>query len=46
MTLNILFFTITIGKRVLSNEEFLQYEMMKKIEEDNRNRLAYFPRMF
>jgi uncharacterized protein (TIGR02413 family) len=46
MTLNILFFTITIGKRVMTNAEFNQIEMIKKIEEENRERQAYFPRLF
>lgn len=40
MTLNILLFTITFKKRSMSKEAFANYEMMKKIEEENRNRHA------
>jgi uncharacterized protein (TIGR02413 family) len=40
MTLNILLFTITIKKRAMSNDAHENYEMMKKIEEENRNRHA------
>ncbi|MED3571535.1 YrzI family small protein [Cytobacillus praedii] len=38
MTLNILFFTITIKKRNVSIEEVIHNQMVKKIQEDNRDR--------
>ncbi|WP_313803205.1 YrzI family small protein [Cytobacillus sp.] len=38
MTLNILFFTITIKKRNVSMEEVLHNQMVKKIHEQNRDR--------
>jgi uncharacterized protein (TIGR02413 family) len=46
MTLNILFFTIKINKRTISAEEFRHNEMIKQIEEENRNRQANMMRMF
>lgn len=46
MTLNILFLTLTIKKRILSEKELVQHEMIRKIEEENRNRQANFPLMF
>jgi uncharacterized protein (TIGR02413 family) len=38
MTLNILFFTITIKKRVITLEDALRQEMVEKIYEENKNR--------
>lgn len=38
MTLHILFFTITIKKRELSVEEVLHSEMVRKIQEEHRDR--------
>jgi uncharacterized protein (TIGR02413 family) len=46
MTLNILFLTIKIKKRKMSTSEINQYEMIKQIEEENRNRQASLIRMF
>lgn len=46
MTLNILFLTIKIKKRKMSITEINQYEMIKQIEEENRNRQASLIRMF
>lgn len=46
MTLNILFFTVTINKRKMSEKEYNHYEMIKKIEEENKNRQASFIRLF
>ncbi len=40
MTLNILFFTITINKRQMSLEEIRHNEMVDKMIEDNRTRQA------
>ena len=40
MTLNILFFTITINKRKMSLEEIRHNEMVEKMIEENRNRQA------
>jgi uncharacterized protein (TIGR02413 family) len=38
MTLNILFFTITINKRQMSLEEIRHKEMVEKMIEDNKTR--------
>nr|WP_251040825.1 YrzI family small protein [Bacillus sp. ISL-45] len=38
MTLNILFFTITINKRQMSLEEIRHNEMVEKMVEDNKTR--------
>lgn len=38
MTLNILFFTITINKRQMSIEEIRHNEMVEKMVEDNKTR--------
>lgn len=46
MTLNILFLTIKINKRIKSAKELMQHEMIRKIEEENRERQAKFPHMF
>jgi uncharacterized protein (TIGR02413 family) len=46
MTLNILFFTIKINKRKMTSSEIHQYEMIKQIEEENRNRQATLYRIF
>lgn len=46
MTLNILFFTIKINKRKMSASDIYQYEMIKKIEEENRMRQASISRLF
>ncbi|MEH7887129.1 YrzI family small protein [Bacillus sp. JJ1609] len=40
MTLNILFFTITINKRKMSMEEICHNEMIEKMIEENRSRQA------
>jgi uncharacterized protein (TIGR02413 family) len=40
MTLNILFFTITINKRKLSLEEIRHNQMVEKMVEENRSRQA------
>jgi uncharacterized protein (TIGR02413 family) len=45
MTLNILFLTITFKKRMMSAKEHQQYEMLKKLEDENRERQAHFPRI-
>jgi uncharacterized protein (TIGR02413 family) len=46
MTLNILFLTIKIKKRKLTTTEINQFEMIKQIEEENRNRQTSLIRMF
>ncbi|MBS4191386.1 YrzI family small protein [Bacillus sp. FJAT-49705] len=38
MTLNIFFLTITIKKRELTIEEILHDQMIKKIQDENRDR--------
>ncbi|MEW9107859.1 YrzI family small protein [Cytobacillus gottheilii] len=38
MTLNILFFTVTIHKRKLTTEDALREEMCHKLMEENRDR--------
>ncbi|HAQ06029.1 MAG TPA: YrzI family protein [Bacillus bacterium] len=40
MTLNILFFTITISKREMSAEEIRHEEMVNKLLEENKCRQA------
>jgi len=40
MTLNIIFFSITIKKRVVSREEANHQEMVEKLYEQNKNRQA------
>jgi uncharacterized protein (TIGR02413 family) len=40
MTLNILFFTITINKRQMTLEEIRHNEMVEKMVEENKNRQA------
>ena len=40
MTLNILFFTITINKRQMSLEEIRHNEMVNQLIEENRSRQA------
>jgi uncharacterized protein (TIGR02413 family) len=40
MTLNIMFFTITINKRKMSMEEIRHNEMIEKMIEENRSRQA------
>lgn len=40
MTLNILFFTITIKKRKMSLEEIHHNQMVEKVIEENRSRQA------
>ena len=42
MTLNILFFTITISKRKTTLEEALHNENVKKIFEENKRNAAYY----
>jgi uncharacterized protein (TIGR02413 family) len=46
MTLNILFFTIIIKKREMSLQDVQQYELVKQLEEEQRNRQASLPRIF
>ncbi|WP_084820378.1 YrzI family small protein [Mesobacillus campisalis] len=46
MTLNILFFTITIKKREMSLEEVRHNEMVEKLLEENRDRQAQYMRQF
>jgi uncharacterized protein (TIGR02413 family) len=38
MTLNILFFSITIKKRTLSEEEVKNQELIEKLYEENKDR--------
>ncbi|MBT2688006.1 YrzI family small protein [Bacillus sp. ISL-47] len=38
MTLNILFLTVTIKKRKLSAEDIMREQMVKKIQDQNRDR--------
>nr|WP_263327001.1 YrzI family small protein [Neobacillus sp. Marseille-Q6967] len=38
MTLNLLFFTITIKKREISIEEAVHQEMVKRLYEENKDR--------
>jgi uncharacterized protein (TIGR02413 family) len=40
MTLNILFFSITIKRRTLSLEDAIHQEMVEKLYEQNKDRLA------
>jgi len=42
MTLNILFFTITIRKRETTMEEALHNEHVQRIYEENKRKVAYF----
>ncbi|WP_081755794.1 YrzI family small protein [Paucisalibacillus sp. EB02] len=42
MTLNILFFTITIRKRETTIEEALHNENVQRIYEENKRKVAYF----
>jgi uncharacterized protein (TIGR02413 family) len=46
MTLNILFLTVTIKKRLMTENEYRNYEMLKTIEEENRNRQAAIQHYF
>lgn len=46
MTLNILFITVTIKKKVMSAKEYIHQEMIKKIEDENRTRQSNINRMF
>jgi uncharacterized protein (TIGR02413 family) len=46
MTLNILFLTVTIKKRKMTETEIQQYELIKRMEEENRNRQTTLIRMF
>jgi uncharacterized protein (TIGR02413 family) len=46
MTLNILFLTVTIKKRKMTEAEIQQYELIKRMEEENRNRQTTLIRMF
>jgi uncharacterized protein (TIGR02413 family) len=46
MTLNILFFTVSINKRKITEREMIQYEMVNKLEEENRYRQATFLHLF
>lgn len=46
MTLNIFFLTVTIKKRIMTPKEIQQYELIKQIEEENRNRQTTFMHMF
>lgn len=38
MTLNILFFSITINKRQMNDQEASQHEMVEKLYEQNKDR--------
>ncbi|MEH7376959.1 MULTISPECIES: YrzI family small protein [Bacillaceae] len=40
MTLNIIFFSITIKKRKVSTEEAIHQEMVEKLYEQNKDRQA------
>jgi uncharacterized protein (TIGR02413 family) len=42
MTLNIIFFTITITKREISLEEALHNEKVEEIYEENKRKVAYY----
>ncbi len=42
MTLNILFFTITIRKREISLEEEMRNQMVEKMYEDNKDHVAKY----
>lgn len=46
MTLNILFFTITIKKREISLEEAVHDQMVEKMYEDNKDRVAKYIRPY
>ncbi|MGM0900162.1 MAG: YrzI family small protein [Bacillota bacterium] len=46
MTLNILFFTITIKKREISLEEAVHDEMVEKMYEENKDRVAKYIRPY
>jgi uncharacterized protein (TIGR02413 family) len=46
MTLNILFFTITIKKRNISLDEAIHDQMVEKIYEDNKDRVAKYIRPY
>lgn len=46
MTLNILFFTITINKRNISAEDARHEEMVSKLYEQNKDRLYEIHRMY
>ncbi|WP_210366932.1 YrzI family small protein [Bacillus sp. REN3] len=41
MTLNILFFTVTIKRRQFTMEEIRHIEMVEKIHEENKTRQAW-----
>jgi len=45
MTLNILFFSITINKRKISPEEAVHQEMVEKLYEQNQDRQISMYRM-
>lgn len=42
MTLNILFFTITIKKREISLDEAIHDQMVEKMYQDNKDRVAKY----
>jgi len=42
MTLNILFFTITIKKREISLDEVVHDQMVEKMYEDSKDRVAKY----
>ncbi|WP_404329356.1 YrzI family small protein [Mesobacillus maritimus] len=46
MTLNILFFTITIKKREISLEEAVHDEVVEKMYEENKDRVAKYIRPY
>jgi uncharacterized protein (TIGR02413 family) len=46
MTLNILFFTITIKKREISLDEAIHDQMVEKMYEDNKDRVAKYIRPY
>lgn len=46
MTLNILFFTVTIKKRSISLEEALREQMVQEAYEESKSRAYEFHRLF
>lgn len=46
MTINILFFTITISKRKITLEEALNNQRVEKLYEENKDRAAKYIRNF
>lgn len=44
MTLNILFLTITLKRRVIDTEELLRQEQINQLMEENKNRILNYYR--